>query len=120
VTIPISGALISGTKRPHRTTATPTTGHGTGATTIQSGSVAAIIPKLASLSGAKRSRSLSTSIDPTMAPMPNPVKIHAATCGLRSYRVYASRGTATLIPFAAPSRTMIVSEIGPRSGSRAR
>src|SRR5260221_14523374 len=79
--IPMIGALIIGTKRPQRTTATQTTGQDTGATTIHSGSVAATIPKLASLSGGKRSSSFITSTEPAIAPMPNAVKIQPATCG---------------------------------------
>ncbi len=84
VMIPMIGALTSGTKSPHRTTAMPTTGHGTGATTIQSGSVAATIPNAASFNGEKRSSSFMTSTEPVIAPMPNAVKIQPTMCGLRS------------------------------------
>ena len=84
VRIPMSGALTSGTKRPQRTTAAPTTGHDTGATTIQSGSVAATIPKLASRSGEKRSSSFIDEHRADDRADPEAVKIQPATCGSRS------------------------------------
>src|SRR4051812_43443586 len=87
VIAPITGAWIIGTKNPQRTTASTATGHEIGATTIQSGNVAAKMPKLASRIGGNRSSSFTTSTEPAMAPTPKPAKIQPKTCGSRSYLV---------------------------------
>ena len=118
--IPMIGALISGTNSPQTTTAAPTTGHATFWVTIQSGSVAAMIPKLASRRGAKAVEQLDDEHRTDDRADPERREDPAGDVRIAVVARVREQGTATVMPFAAPSSTMIVSVSGPSSLSRAR
>ena len=95
VMIPMIGALTIGTKSPHSTTATPTTGHGHRRDDDPERQRRCDDPEARELQRRNRSSSFTTSTEPVIAPMPNAVKIEPRRAGATSCDVYARSGTAT-------------------------